>query len=58
MVAQSVETPAIDSFLQRWVEYCAGGLTAGLVYLGEHPGLFMSLRDDGPATVEVYLAPD
>jgi len=52
MVVQSTETPAIDNFVQRWVEYCAGGLSVSLVYLGEHLGLFTSLRDDGPATVE------
>jgi hypothetical protein len=50
MVAQPVDSSAVDRFVERWVEYCAGGLAVGLVYLGDRLGLFTALRDAGPAT--------
>lgn len=56
MGAQSVDSSAIDRFVERWIEYCAGGLAVSLVYLGDRLGLFTTPRDAGPRHPQGRLA--
>ncbi len=49
-MADSVAPAAIDRLINRWVEYCAGGMAVGLAYLGHRLGLFDALREAGSVT--------